>query len=89
MILDESIEQALRSAKPFEELRRLVMHRFAQGEDKEAVLKKFERARQVLREANRERDEDVVVDVMDCLVGWCGSHMKLPPDPRAEGAKDA
>jgi hypothetical protein len=50
-----------------------------EGKDQPAVLAAFEQARQALRGAGRERDEDAVMDVMDCLVGWCGPHMRLPP----------
>ena len=42
------------------------------------VVEHFEEARQRLREADREAEEDVVMNVMDCLVGWCSPHMKLP-----------
>ncbi len=81
MQVDESIEQALRSSEPFHSLRSVAQQLFSQGKDSPAVLAVFERARQQLREAGREADEDAVMDVMDCLVGWCGSHMKLvPPD---------
>jgi hypothetical protein len=36
-------------------------------------------ARQQLRQAASEAEEDTVMDVMDFLVGWCNPHMKLPP----------
>jgi hypothetical protein len=46
----------------------------------------FEKARQFLREADREKDEDAVMDVMDFLLGWCSPHMQLPPDPPSPSA---
>jgi hypothetical protein len=84
MQFDESIEQALRSPEPANKLRSLVEQRFAKGEDKATVLAAFENARQELRQAGREADEDAVMDVMDFLVGWCSPHMKLDPEKTAE-----
>jgi hypothetical protein len=49
------------------------------------VLALFETARQQLREAGREADEDVLMDVMDCLVGWCGPAARLSPDAAPGG----
>ena len=48
------------------------------GQTREAVLDLFEHARQQLRQANREAEEDAVMDVMDFLVGWCSPQMRLP-----------
>jgi hypothetical protein len=81
MTFDESLEQALRSSEPVSALRALALQLLSGGQRKEAVLALFESARQQLREANRAADEDAVMDVMDCLAGWCSPHMKLPPDP--------
>lgn len=84
MQLDESIEQALRSPEPANQLRSLVKQRFAEGMDKAVVLTAFEKARQELRQAGRPVDEDAVMDVMDYLVGWCSPHMKLEPEKTTE-----
>jgi hypothetical protein len=80
MTFDESLEQALRSPEPLNELRALALHLFEQGQAPRTVLELFEGARQRLRQANRDADEDLVTDCMDFLVGWCSPHMKLPPD---------
>jgi len=79
MTFEESLERALRSRTPGSELRSLAEAFLARGEDQSAVLQRFEKARQQLRQAGREADEDAVMDVMDCLVGWCSSHAKLAP----------
>ena len=79
-MIDERIQQALRSSDPVNELRNLVLHLLADGQTREAILELLERARQQLRQADRETDEDAVMDVMDFLVGWCSPHMKLPPE---------
>jgi hypothetical protein len=60
---------------------------FADGQTREAVLELFERARQQLRHADREAEEDAVMDVMDFLVGWCSPHMKLPPEQPTPGGR--
>ena len=86
----DSIEQALRSADPYQQLRALAEHLFAQGQDTDTVLTLFETARGQLRAANRKADEEVLMDVMDCLVGWCGPAARLSPDsaPSADGQAD-
>jgi hypothetical protein len=78
-MIDERIEQALRSSEPIGKLRTLAVNLLADGHTRDTIVDLFERARQQLRQADREADEETVVDVMDFLVGWCSPHMKLPP----------
>jgi hypothetical protein len=47
------------------------------GQDRDGVYDLFESARAALLEADREADEDAVMDVMDFLTGWCSPRMKL------------
>jgi len=87
MPLEECFEEALRSTEPLNELRSLALRLSSEGQDKTAIVAKFEEARRHLREANRESDEDVVMDLMDCLVGWCSPQMRIPlkaGQPRAD-----
>ena len=84
-MLDESFEQALRSADPFLQLRSLAEQVFAEGQSQEVVLACFESAREHLRETSREADEDTLTDVMDCLVGWCGVALKREQDCPTSG----
>jgi hypothetical protein len=49
----------------------------ADGTEREAILAELERLRTVLRECGRSDDEDIVLDAMDFLVGWCSPQMKL------------
>jgi hypothetical protein len=77
MTFDESLERALHADEPAKELRSLAVQLFSEGHEKAAVLELFEGARQRLRQANRETDEDAVMDAMDFLVGWCSPHMRL------------
>jgi hypothetical protein len=87
MGFDEELEQALGSAEPVSELRALAARLIAQGREREAVLQLFEAARGRLRKADREKDEDAVLDVMDFLVGWCSPHMEIPLSEASNGAR--
>ncbi len=93
MTLDLSIDQALRSPEPAHRLRLLAKELFSRGVPSKEVLALFDDARQALREAGRDREEDAVMDIMDSIVGWCSPHMKLAPEtagkPLANGQVDA
>ncbi|HVA47411.1 MAG TPA: hypothetical protein VNH11_13660 [Pirellulales bacterium] len=52
------------------------------GQQRDSILGFFDKNRQALREAGRDSDEDVVLEVMDFLVGWCSPHMSLAPKQR-------
>ena len=82
MPLDPRIQDALSSSDPLIRLRSLVQSLQAQGRDQSAILDLFEQARQQLREAGRGAEEDVVMEAMDFLVGWCSPPMSLGPEDR-------
>jgi hypothetical protein len=77
MAIDPRIERALHTASPVLSLRDFAAELLRSGQDRDAVYNLFESARAALREADREADEDAVMDVMDFLTGWCSPHMKL------------
>jgi hypothetical protein len=77
-MIDPAFELALRSAEPAAQLRQLATDELGKGRTREDVLARFEKARQALRAADREDDEDIILDVMDALVGWCSPHRKIP-----------
>ena len=77
MAVDALFEQALTAADRVGELRKLAQRLLDEGHPSDKVLKRFEQARQCLREAAREDDEDAVMDVMDFLTGWCSPHMAI------------
>jgi hypothetical protein len=88
MPLEECFEEALLSNEPLRELQSLARRLSSQRQDKSAIIAKFEDVCRQLREANRESDEDVVMDVMDCLVSWCRPQMRIPletSEPRTVG----
>ena len=86
-MIDPRIEQALKASNSVNELRNLALHLLANGQTREAILELFERARQQLRQADREIEEDTVMDAMDFLVGWCSPHMNLPPEQPTSGGR--
>ena len=51
------------------------VRRELQHADRRQVLNDLEQLRLVLREEGR--DEDVVLDVMDFVTGWCSPHQRL------------
>jgi hypothetical protein len=73
-------EVALHSGAPFDDLRQLALTLVNEGHTPPSVLQLFEQARTLLQAQQREQDEDVVLEVMDCIVGWCSAHMALFPD---------
>ena len=78
-MIDERIEKALRSGEAVPELRNLAEHLLADGQTREAIVELFEHARQELRQAQRDAEEDAVMDVMDLL----GAERPLAPLWRA------
>ena len=80
MKTQQTVDQILSAPADWVTLRALALRLLEAGEDQVAVLKIFENARNQLRLAGREADEEVVMDVMDCMVGWCGPDALLPPN---------
>ncbi len=85
---DQRIQQALNSSEPVNELARFARRLLAEGQTREMVLGLFESARQQLRMEDRENQEDIVMDVMDFIVGWCSPHMEFPHTESAAGRLD-
>ena len=48
-----------------------------EGVGKEALLAVLQNCVMRMRAANRENDEDVLLDVMDLLTGWCAPSAKI------------
>ena len=76
--LYEQFDEALRSADPIGQLYEHVRGLLASGHERDALYAEMQRyVVDELRAANRDEDEDVVLDVMDYLVGWCGPGLRL------------
>ncbi len=70
-------DRALVSEDPLAALRAEVVHRLDRGGSRESLLAELEELRRELRRRHRERDEDVVLDVMDFLTGWSSPHLRI------------
>lgn len=70
-------ETALRSRQPTQQLREVVARLLRAGHDRITIQQSLEQFRLTLREADREADEDVVLEVLDFLTGWSSPHQKL------------
>ena len=83
----ERLESALRSPDPGRSLRSLVLELSQEGHTKADIYELLEKlVVQVRARADyRESDEDVVLDVMDALTGWCHPDAQLLPDNKPAG----
>lgn len=72
---------ALNSPQPMWSLREAVQHLLTMKQTQEAVLAELEDFQALLQNEEREEDEDVVLEVMDFLTGWCSPHMTLSETP--------
>lgn len=72
-----AFDRALISEDPLAALREFVAVRLQGGVSREAVLEELEGLRRELRRRHRERDEDVVLDVMDFVTGWSSPQVRI------------
>jgi len=87
MRVDEQIELALHSPEPFKQLHALAVNLLDQGSDRATVIQDFKKVQRQLRATDRDAEEDVLMDVLDCLVDWCSPHVRIEtaPDQRVAG----
>ena len=75
---DPEFVQALREPGPrMENLLAEIKVRLYRGESKADVLSALQSYRQELVDAWRDEDEDIVLEVMDLVVGWASPHVRL------------
>ena len=79
MNLTSQFEAALQTDQPSARLRQFVLDLAAEGYSPPAVLELFEAFRAVLQSNDREAEEDLVLETMDAIVGWCSESAKLFP----------
>ena len=58
-------------------LRRTIEQMMALGIDKDSILADLNVLKSELRTSGNEKLEDVVLDAMDCVVGWCSPHQRF------------
>ena len=68
---------ALESKEARNSLWRAVNQALDAGLPRDQALTQLEELRTELRRSGRGDEEDAVLEVMDCLVGWCSPHTKL------------
>jgi hypothetical protein len=68
----DALAQALKASEPLTALRTLAAAELAKGTQREVLVDWFEAAR-----ARFPEQEDVLLEVLDFVVGWCSPHMKL------------
>ena len=73
---------ALHLPRPGQAFRDLVLELANEGYEKKQILQLLEDFLIQLREqeGHKNSDEDVILDTMDCLTGWCHPEGKLLPD---------
>lgn len=77
MSLSEKAERALHADNPTLALRDVAAALLREGQTHEQVLRSFEELLMSFRASGRDTDEDVVLEVMDFITGYCSPHMKL------------
>lgn len=77
MDTQERLFGALCSDDPPEHLREAVQTLIDEGHQPEALYAQLEGIVLDLRASGRETEEDLVLDVMDYLAGWCSPQMRI------------
>ena len=77
MNFEQLFGSAIMAPNPLAQLHKVVVGLLEQGFSHAELLAQLEKYRDTLRAAERETDEDVILDVMDFLTGWCSPHMRL------------
>ena len=67
-------QSALEQQNKMNALRQTVVNLRAQGIDKSVLLSELASFRSY---TINEEDEDIVLEIMDCLVGYCSPHMLI------------
>jgi hypothetical protein len=68
------LTKALQQTRPIEQLEEIVKNLLSQGYSTESILAAFESFRQTNQD---EEYEEIVLDVMDFLTGWCSPHKRI------------
>ena len=71
------LREAVGCERPLERLRDEVRRLVEQGHERDSLLEELERLRVTLQHEARDAEEDVVLEVMDFLTGWCSPHMRI------------
>jgi len=82
MSIQERIGNALRQSQPGQAFRDLVLELAKEGYEKKRILQFLEDFLIELRNQkdHNESEADIILDTMDCLVGWSHPQASLLPD---------
>jgi len=72
------INQAVSHAKPVDAVRQIVLKCIADGLKRKEIETLFGNAALRFRAENREREEDILVDELDYISGWCSPRDHIP-----------
>ena len=78
----ERLQLAFHKPQPAKAIKSLVQELASEGESKDEIYRLLESFLMHLRQEDnsKEVDEDMVLDVMDALTGWCSPQARLLPD---------
>ena len=68
---------AMGTKEPLDRLSAAVRSLISEGHSHESLTDELETLRTTLLDEGREADEDVVLEVMDFLTGWCSPHQRV------------
>jgi hypothetical protein len=77
MAVTDEFHSALASENRLDGLRRATERELQTGTTREQVIAQLEELRADLRELGRGDDEDLVLEAMDFVTGWCSPHVRL------------
>ena len=73
----EPFVHALKSPQALLDMRMLLLNKLDKGSTREELVELLERLRLQLQAADRDADEDIVLEALDLLTGWCSEHMGM------------
>jgi hypothetical protein len=77
MSITDEFNAALASGDGLTGLRSAAERELQAGSPRERVVAQLEALRTDLRAAGRDADDDVVLEVLDFVTGWCSPHVRL------------
>jgi len=73
MSFNKQILQALRNENPFQSLYNLMVNLRKKGIEKQSLINELS----TLRSEVTDTQEDVILEVLDCLTDFCSKHMEI------------
>lgn len=77
MRLEAEVHKALKSASPLVTMRSLLLHQIDGGRPREVLYQDLASLHLYFEEAGREIEDDLVLEAMDLVAGWCSPHVAL------------